>query len=194
MRRVRRRRGRPLLYIYICIRIPLPSDKYQIIQMKKWEALGGEEKASSWCTQPTNDPTTSSRSSVIISSWIWSCSQGPGSQRKEEEKTLILFLSFSYLSHTHYTIRNSFLLFFIIIIIIFSPGYYCVIIRIGTTGPRDATDSGANNIPAHNSRKVFCLSECLFHQPRKRFQHTHTQKLSIRLDRFMRLLWLGHVC
>jgi hypothetical protein len=96
--------------------------------MKKWEALGGEEKASSWCihSQPANQrPAAAAASSSAAAGSEAAQHKAQAVEEKKKKKKhvdsfFLFFFLIPYLSHTHYyTIRNSFLLFFIIIFIFF---------------------------------------------------------------------------
>lgn len=163
-------RRRPLLYIYICIRIPLPSDKYQIIQMNKWEARSavcwrGESLVMMHTTNEATDDRQQPASSSAAESEAHTRPKPKRikkkyvKEKKKKKKTFYSYISFfSFLIYPTPTIpsKEILLLYFFRVLFLFLSSsslflnsywrvYYCVIIRIGTTGRRRAfLDCGAN--------------------------------------------------
>ena len=135
---------RTLLYIYICIRIPLPSDKYQIIQMNKWEARSavcwrGESLVMMHTTNEATDDRQQPASSSAAESEAHTRPKPKRikkkyvkERKKKKKNVLFLHIFFCFLIYPTPTIYhpkrfNS-----------YWRVYYCVIIRIGTTGRRKA--------------------------------------------------------
>lgn len=163
-------RRRPLLYIYICIRIPLPSDKYQIIQMNKWEARSavcwrGESLVMMHTTNEATDDRQQPASSSAAESEAHTRPKPKRikkkyvKEKKRKKKTFYSYISFFlFLSIPHplyhpkrFFFFTSFVFFFLFLsssslfLNSYWRVYYCVIIRIGTTGRRRAfLDCGAN--------------------------------------------------
>jgi hypothetical protein len=154
--------------------------------MKKWEALGGEEKASSWCihSQPANQrpAAAAASSSAAAGSEAAQHKAQAVEEKKKKKKHVDSFFLFFFLFLIYPTPTTTpseilfffFLLLFLFFFFFFSWVYYCVIIRIGTTG-RDRFRCQQHSCSQY-SRKVFCLSACLCHPPHQgneRFQSTH---------------------